>query len=86
MKIIVRKSDGVAIYAVNAVLQVMGDCIVCDSIIIGDLGGASADVFDADVPGGFVGGKFRYVDGVWSESPDYVAAAVPEPPPVAPAT
>lgn len=86
MKIIVRKSDGVVVYAVNAVLELMDESIVCDSIIIGDLGGADADVFDADVPGGFVGGKFRYVDGVWSENADYATAAVPEPLPVAPAT
>jgi hypothetical protein len=72
MKIIVRKSDGVVLYAVNAVLQIRDDVIVCDNVIIGDHSALTADVVEADVPSGFVGGKFQYLDGAWSENPTYV--------------
>jgi hypothetical protein len=84
MKIIVRKSDGVALYAVNAVLQIRDDAIVCDNVIIGDHGALTVDVVEADVPSGFVGGKFQYIDGAWSENPNYVSTVAPEPLPVAP--
>lgn len=85
MKIIVRKADSVALYAVNAVLEIRDDVIVCDSVIIGDHGTLTAAVVEADTPPGFVGGKFRYINGMWSENPAYVFSTESPSLPLAPA-
>lgn len=84
MKIIVRKSDGVVLYAVNAVLQIRDDAIVCDNVIIGDHGALTADVVEADAPADFLGGRYKLVNGEWQTNPEYVAPTPPEPLPVAP--
>lgn len=80
MKIIVRKSDSVALYAVNNVLEIRDDVIVCDNVIIGDHGALTADVVEADAPANFVGGKYLLIDNAWSENPDFAAAPAIEQP------
>lgn len=82
MKIIVRKSDSVALYAVNNVLQIRDDVIVCDNVIIGDHGALTADVVEADAPADFLGCKYKLVNGEWQDNPDYV----PPPPREEPVT
>jgi hypothetical protein len=73
MKIIIRKSDGVALYAINSVLQASDGAIVCDNIIIGDLQLSDIQIADGDPPEDFRGGAFKYKDGAWSPNPNYVS-------------
>lgn len=73
MKIIVRTSDNVVVYALNdQILQITETMTVCNNIIIGDMGISNSSIYDVELPENFKVGAFLYVNGSFLANPNYV--------------
>lgn len=79
MKIIVRTSDNVVVYALNdQILQITETMTVCNNIIIGDMGTSNSSIYDVELPENFKPSAFLYVNGSFLINSNYVE---PLPPP-----